>query len=50
MFNHRALLLSRSMRKLVVLALFAGLLLPIGHWTNTAQAEAETTTNLKKFV
>lgn len=42
MFNHRALLLSRSMRKLVVLALFAGLLLPIGRWTNTAQAEAET--------
>jgi len=40
MFNHRTLL-SRLLQGFVVLALFVGLLLPVGSWTKTAHAEAE---------
>lgn len=41
MFDCRALL-SRSLKRLVVLALFAGLLLPVGNWTSTALADSES--------
>jgi len=40
MFNHRAL--PSRLKKLVILALFAGLLLPVGNRTTRAHAETET--------
>ncbi len=43
MFNHRALLSRFILKRLIVLALFVGLLLPIGNWTSIAHAEAEAT-------